>query len=144
VSFTPGWGAPAQATFDKLLSWSEHPEPGIRYYSGTARYSTTIELPGVRDWTLDLGEVREIAEVWINGRPLGILWKQPFTVTLPAAAVRPGANRLEIEVVNLWPNRLIGDQNLPSEQRFTTTNITKFTATSPLMPSGLLGPVVLR
>ncbi len=143
VSFTPGWGAPAQVTFDKLLSWSQHPEPGIRYYSGTARYSTTIELPDLREWTLDLGEVREIAEVWLNGRPLGILWKQPFTVKLGSAA-RQGANHLEIEVVNLWPNRLIGDQNLPPEKRFTSTNITKFTATSPLMPSGLLGPVVLR
>src|ERR1035438_4930265 len=74
VSFTPGWGAPAQATFDKLLSWSEHPDPGIRYYSGTARYTTRVDLPTVREWTLDLGDVREIAEVWLNGQPLGILW----------------------------------------------------------------------
>src|ERR1035437_6081590 len=143
VRFTPGWGAPAQATFDKLLSWSEHPDPGIRYYSGTARYATRVDLPAGREWTLDLGEVREIAEVWLNGKPLGILWKKPFTVKLGPAA-RAGANELEIEVVNLWPNRLIGDQQLPPEKRLTNTNITKFTADSPLMPSGLLGPVVLR
>ena len=144
VTFTPGWGAPAQATFAKLLSWSDHSDPGIRYYSGTARYSTTLDLSAVRDWTLDLGDVREIAEVRLNGHSLGILWKQPFAVKLPSSAVRPGANLLEIDVVNLWPNRLIGDQNSPPEKRFTRTNITKFTATSPLMPSGLLGPVVLR
>jgi hypothetical protein len=143
VGFTPGWGAPAQVTFDKLLSWSDHPDPGIRYYSGTARYATRVDLTGKRDWTLDLGEVREIAEVWLNGQPLGIVWKKPFTVKLGPAA-RAGSNQLEIEVVNLWPNRLIGDQQLPPEKRFTNTNITKFTANSPLMPSGLLGPVILR
>jgi hypothetical protein len=143
VSFTPGWGAPAQATFDKLLSWSDHPDPGIRYYSGTARYTARVDLPAGRESTLDLGEVREIAEVWLNGQPLGILWKKPFTVKLGPAA-RAGSNQLEIEVVNLWPNRLIGDQLLPPEKRFTHTNIAKFTATSPLMPSGLLGPVTLR
>ena len=143
MSFTPGWGAPAQATFDKLISWSDHPDPGIRYYSGTARYTTHVDLPAEREWTLDLGEVREIAEVWLNGQPLGILWKKPFTVKLGPAA-RAGSDLLEIEVVNLWPNRLIGDQQLPPEKRFTHTNIAKFTATSPLMPSGLLGPVILR
>jgi hypothetical protein len=143
VSFTPGWGAPAQATFDQLISWSEHDDPGIRYYSGTARYTATLNLTAARDWTLDLGEVREIAEVWLNGQPLGTVWKKPFAVKLGTAA-HAGANQLEIEVVNLWPNRLIGDQQLPPEKRFTNTNITKFTATSPLMPSGLLGPVTLR
>jgi hypothetical protein len=86
VSFTPGWGAPAQATFDKLLSWSEHSDPGIRYYSGTARYTTRIDLPAGRERTLDLGEIRKIAEVWLNGKPLGIVWKKPFTVALGEAA----------------------------------------------------------
>jgi len=142
VRFTPGWGAPAEVTFDKLVSWSEHADPGVRYYSGTARYATKVYLAAAREWTLDLGEVREIAEVWLNGKPLGILWKKPFTVKLDGA--RAGVNELEVEVVNLWPNRLIGDQLLPVEKRFTRTNITKFTATSPLMPSGLLGPVSVR
>jgi len=141
VTFTPGWGAPAQATFAKLFSWTDHTDPGIRYYSGTARYSTTIDLPAARDYQLDLGEVREIAEAWLNGKPLGILWKKPFQVTVHAQA---GSNLLEIEVVNLWPNRLIGDQQVPPAQRLTKTNITKFTANSPLLPSGLLGPVTLR
>lgn len=141
VTFTPGWGAPAEVTFDKLLSWTEHTDRGIRYYSGTARYSTKVDLPEARDYELDLGEVREIAEVWLNGKPQGILWKKPFQVKVTATK---GSNLLEIEVVNLWPNRLIGDQLLPPEKRLTKTNITKFTANSPLMPSGLLGPVTLR
>jgi hypothetical protein len=101
-----------------------------------------MNLAAGREWTLDLGEVREIAEVWLNGKPLGVLWKKPFAVKLEGA--RAGVNELEIEVVNLWPNRLIGDQSLPEEKRFTKTNISKFTANSPLMPSGLLGPVTVR
>jgi hypothetical protein len=141
VRFTPGWGTPAEARFDKLLSWSEHTDPGIRYYSGTARYSKRIEVPVGREWTLDLGDVREIAEVWVNGKALGVLWKRPFAVALGKVT---GPAQLEIEVVNLWPNRLIGDAQPGVEKRFTNTNITKFTASSPLMPSGLLGPVVLR
>ena len=141
VKFTPGWGAPTAVPFDKLISWPEHSDPGIRYYSGTARYSTQVDVPAGRDWTLDLGEVREIAEVWANGKPLGVLWKRPFTVSLGAVS---GKVALEVEVVNLWPNRLIGDAQPGVEKRYTSTNITKFTANSPLMPSGLLGPVVLR
>jgi hypothetical protein len=142
VRFTPGWGAPASATFDKLISWPDHSDPGIRYYSGTARYSTRINIPAGREWTLDLGDVREIAEVWLNGKPLGVVWKRPFAV--PLSGARAGENQLEIEVVNLWPNRIIGDAQPGVEKRYTNTNITKFAAASPLMPSGLLGPVVLR
>jgi hypothetical protein len=141
VRFTPGWGAPDQARFDRLASWSEHADPGIRYYSGTARYSTKINVPAGREWTLDLGDVREIAEVWVDGKPLGVLWKRPFAVSLGKIS---GTVQLEVEVVNLWPNRIIGDQQPGVEKRCTSTNITKFTAQSPLMPSGLLGPVVLR
>ncbi|MCX6627250.1 MAG: glycosyl hydrolase, partial [Candidatus Solibacter sp.] len=148
VRFAPDWGAPPQTSFDKLRSWSEHSEPGIKYFSGTARYAKKIEIPqellqSGRELWLDLGEVREIAEVWLNGKALGVLWKKPFEVELSAVA-RVGSNDLEIEVTNLWPNRLIGDQQLPPERRLTRTNITKFTAKSPLMPSGLLGPVGLR
>jgi hypothetical protein len=148
VRFAAGWGAPAEVQFDALRSWTVNADMGIRYFSGTARYAKRIEIPkemvqaGSEVW-VDLGDVREIAEVWLNGRPLGVLWKKPFAVALGSAA-RAGANDLEIEVTNLWPNRLIGDQKLPVEQRKTSTNITKFTATSPLMISGLLGPVKLQ
>ncbi len=148
VRFAPGWGAPAETQFDALRSWTLNPDAGIKHFSGTARYAKKIEIPaemlraGGEVW-LDLGDVREIAEVWLNGKPLGVLWRKPFAVALGAAA-RAGANELEIEVTNLWPNRLIGDQKLPPEQRKTSTNITKFTAASPLMVSGLLGPVKLQ
>ena len=79
----------------------------------------------------------------MNGKPLGVVWKMPREVDVTAAATT-GFNRLSIKVVNGWPNRLIGDQLLPENQRLTRTNITKFTRDSPLIPSGLLGPVELR
>jgi len=144
VTFPPGWGAPARATFARLISWPESPDQGIRYYSGTATYTARFELPaesgGPLAWDLDLGEVREIAAVRLNGQDLGILWEKPFRVRLGAAA-RPGANTLEVDVTNLWPNRLIGDAGRPAQQRLTKTNITKWKAGMPLLPSGLLGPV---
>jgi hypothetical protein len=82
VKFTPGWGAPAEARFNKLVSWTENADPRIRYYPGTARYSTRVEVPAGHQWTLDLGDVREIAEVCLKGQPLGVLWKRPFAVPL--------------------------------------------------------------
>ena len=148
VRFTPGWDAPASVSFNRLESWTENRDPGIRFYSGTATYSARFFLPGSqpqagRTLYLDLGDVREIAQVRLNGRDLGILWKKPFGIALDQAA-KPGWNDLEVAVTNLWPNRLIGDQQLPPDHRLTRTNITKFRADSPLMPSGLLGPVVRR
>jgi hypothetical protein len=146
LSFPPGWGAPAKIGLDRLASWTESADPGIRYFSGTATYAARFRLPERLDAAeplyLDLGEVREIAEVRVNGRNLGILWKQPFRVALGAAA-RPGWNELEVEVTNLWPNRLIGDQHVAPEGRLTRTNIAKFNADSPLLSSGLLGPVTV-
>jgi hypothetical protein len=146
VEFTPGWNAPPKVPFDKLVSWTENANSGIRYYSGTATYSTRFQLPARPDASqplyLDLGEVREIAAVRLNGQDLGVLWKKPFHVALGSTA-KPGWNDLVLEVTNLWPNRLIGDQSLPPEKRLTHTNITKFTADSPLLPSGLLGPVTV-
>jgi hypothetical protein len=92
---------------------------------------------------LDLGEVRELAEVRVNGQSCGIRWTPPFRVDI-SNAVRSGDNTLEIEVVNFWPNRIIGDHGLPPEQRLTRTNIRKLTRETALMPSGLLGPVTLQ
>jgi hypothetical protein len=92
---------------------------------------------------LDLGDVREIARAGLNGRDLGVLWKRPFEA-LVTGALRRGTNELMVEVTNLWPNRLIGDASMPPEKRLTHTNITKFHADSPLLPSGLLGPVIVR
>ena len=91
---------------------------------------------------LDLGDVRELAEVRLNGRRLGVVWRPPFRVEI-TGAVKPVGNLLEVEVVNFWPNRIIGDRRLPPEKRRTRTNIRKLTAKTPLMKSGLLGPVRL-
>ena len=147
VAFTPGWGAPDQVRMDRLESWTKASEEGVRHYSGTAAYTNEFELPdklpaGARV-VLDLGEVRETARVMVNGKEMGVAWKRPFTVDVTGAAT-PGKNALKVEVTNLWPNRIIGDQSLPEEQRFTHTNISKFKANSPLLPSGLLGPVRVR
>lgn len=113
VAFDPQWGGPASVEFASLESWTLRPEPGIKFYSGTATYRRTLKLPvaaradGKRLF-LDLGAVRELAEVKLNGRSCGIVWAPPFQVDI-TDAVRPGSNALEIEVVNFWPNRLIGD-----------------------------------
>ena len=146
VHFDPKWGGPESAQFDQLVSWTTRPEPGIKYYSGTATYEKTFDLPqsaiGNRQSAifLDLGNLRELAEVKVNGKSCGITWTPPFRVEV-TGAVKPGANKLEIVVVNFWPNRIIGDASLPPEQRRTQTNIRKLTANTPLMESGLLGPV---
>ena len=89
------------------------------------------------------GEVKNVARVRLNGKDLGGLWTRPFRVEI-TGAVKSADNRLEIEVANLWPNRLIGDAALPPEKRFTRTHVSKFTKDTPLIPSGLLGPVTLR
>ncbi|MFO1511853.1 MAG: glycosyl hydrolase [Verrucomicrobiota bacterium] len=146
VKFDPAWGGPESATFDRLVSWTERPEPGIKFYSGTATYTTTFNLPDavIRNpqavLFLDLGNIREIAEVKINGKSCGLVWSPPFRVEITGTG-KPWGNKLEVEVVNFWPNRIIGDAALPPEQRRTRTNIRKLTADTKLMPSGLLGPV---
>jgi hypothetical protein len=130
-----------------LKSWTEFDDPKLKYFSGTLQYTREIDLDsarlagGLRLW-LDLGEVHELAKVELNGQKLGILWKPPWRVDLTGAA-RPGKNTLVVRVTNFWPNRIIGDQFLPADQRMTQTNIRKLTRRTPLMVSGLLGPVQL-
>lgn len=144
VSFDPRWGGPKRITFDTLLDWTRRPEPGIRYYSGTAVYRKTFNLPHLpsrgKQFLLDLGELHEVGSVRLNGRYLGVIWTKPARVDI-TDAVRRGSNHLEVTVVNLWPNRLIGDAGLPPDKQFTHTNIHKFSSHSPLLPSGLIGPV---
>jgi hypothetical protein len=145
VSFDPKWGGPASATFDSLASWTTRAEPGIRYYSGTATYHKSFDMPAGaagKRLALDLGNVKELAEVRLNGRSLGIVWTPPFRVDLSGPLKQRG-NSLEIDVVNFWPNRIIGDASLPESKRLTRTNIRKLTAKTPLVESGLLGPVRL-
>jgi Beta-galactosidase/beta-glucuronidase len=145
VSFQPSRGAPETAKFDRLASWSESDDYGIRYFSGTATYSRTFDIPGgtlsegSRYW-LDLGDVKDIAEVAVNGRYLGILWKTPFKVDV-TGLIKPGSNTLLIQVTNLWVNRLIGDQQPWAVKKYTFTDFAPYKADSPLLPSGLLGPV---
>ena len=149
VHFDPQWGGPATAQFDSLASWPTRTEPGIKFYSGTAVYEKMFTLPSpIPDAKsqilfLDLGDVRELAEVKVNGQACGIVWCPPWRVEV-TKAVKPGVNKLEIEVVNFWPNRIIGDAGLPESQRLTRTNIRKLTAKTPLEPAGLFGPVTLQ
>jgi hypothetical protein len=145
VSFDPEWGGPAEVEFPELVSWTDRPEEGIRHYSGTATYRRTVTVPEAvrgRRLALDLGDVRELAEVRLNGRSLGVVWSPPFRVDL-GDALRPGENAVEVDVVNFWPNRIIGDAALPEEKRRTRTNIRDLKPDTPLMRSGLLGPVRL-
>ncbi|HZP03926.1 MAG TPA: glycosyl hydrolase [Terracidiphilus sp.] len=147
VAFQPGRGAPESIHLDRLSSWSENADFGVKYFSGTATYSKTIEVPAsafnsdAHLW-LDLGTVKEVAEIEVNGKDLGTLWKTPFKVDLAGALVR-GANRITIKVANLWVNRLIGDQQPWSLKKYTFADFTPYKADSPLLPSGLLGPVRL-
>jgi hypothetical protein len=146
VSFDPKWGGPESAEFPQLLSWTLRPEDGIKYYSGTATYRKSFDLPPALRRAhvrvaLDLGEVKYAAQVRLNGKDLGPLWTKPFRAEI-TDVVRPEENVLEIDVANLWPNRVIGDSRLPPEQRYTRTNIV-YNQDTPLAESGLLGPVRL-
>jgi hypothetical protein len=146
VRFDPKWGGPASVQFPLLVDWTTRPEEGIKYYSGTATYSNTFQIhahPGQRVF-LDLGDVKEVAEVRLNGKKVGIAWTRPYRVEI-TKAVHAGENKLEIDVVNLWPNRMIGDGLLPPEKRFTVSNISVYYEHRPqtLLPSGLLGPVTV-
>ena len=146
--FTEGKGKPVQTTFDKLISWSDSTDDTIKYFSGTATYTKTFTLPAgyiaqQRQLILDLGSVKNIAEVTMNGKPLGILWKEPFQADV-TEAVKEGGNTLTIKVTNLWPNRLIGDQKLDEKDRATWASVSLYKAADPLLPSGLLGPVTIR
>ena len=147
VSFDPKWGGPEKVVFDSLLDWTKRSEAGIKFYSGTAVYRKKFNLATLpaagNKLLLDLGEVHEEAVLKLNGHDLGVVWTKPARADISAAA-RAGENELEMSVVNLWPNRLIGDASLPPEKRFTETNIRKFVVTTPLWPSGLLGPVTVQ
>jgi hypothetical protein len=146
--FAEGKGVPVKTTFEKLISWSDSTNDAIKFFSGTATYSKTFTLPNGtlaknRHLTLDLGSVKNIAEVTVNGKPLGILWKEPFQADV-TGFVKDGENTLAIQVTNLWPNRLIGDQKLAAKDRLSWASVSLYKSTDPLLPSGLLGPVTLK
>jgi hypothetical protein len=149
VAFPPEQGAPAQARFDSLASWTTSAESGVKYFSGTATYAKPIDVPA--DWirsgvrvALDLGAVKEIAEVVLNGQRIGgVLWKAPYVVDL-TAMLKQGRNQLEVKVTNLWVNRIVGDAQPSVTRRYTFLGYPQYSGSSPLMPSGLLGPVRLQ
>lgn len=171
VDFPKGWGAPPRITLEKLISWTAHPDPGVKYFSGTVSYRRQIQIPKTalgahHRLYLDLGRVEVMAEVLLNGHSAGIVWKPPYRVDVTNSA-RAGSNDLEIRVVNLWPNRLIGDAHLPEDTewngpsirrwpqwllegkpsptgRVTFTTWKHWAKDDPLFESGLLGPVRLE
>jgi hypothetical protein len=137
---------------------SKHPDSGIRFFSGTATYRKAFELTEEQargHVRLQLGTVKCIAQVRLNGKDLGIVWTDPWTIEL-TGALKPGRNELEIDITNTWINRLIGDAALPPEKRIAKTNVALqsgkrtfkpyqgFASEDPLMTSGLLGPVRLE
>lgn len=164
VAFGPTSGGPEKITFDSLTDWTTRPEPGIKYYSGVATYRKEFDLPGLpaqkngKTW-LDLGNVFDLCRVRLNGKDLGIIWTAPWRVDI-TEALRPTGNQLEIEVVNTWTNRRIGDQQPGNKDvrkvswpsgllggkklsagKYTFVTNNRFKANSPLRPAGLLGPV---
>ncbi len=169
VDFTSGWGAPTQIKLLQLQDWSKNSDPGVRYYSGTGIYRTDLRLPdhflsNADRIVLDLGQVSILAEVILNGKNLGVIWCTPYRVDITNAA-KAGVNKLEIRVTNLWPNRMIGDEqnpddvewaasglkewpdwmkngtSRPSTNRFTFATWHHWNKDEALLPSGLLGPV---
>jgi hypothetical protein len=145
VAFQPDRGAPAKITLDKLASWHESTDEGVKYFSGTAMYTKTLHAaanwfkPHAHLW-IDLGSVKNLAEVSVNGKPLGIVWKTPYRVDA-TAALKPGDNAVEIKVTNAWTNRIIGDRQPNATKTYTFTSPKFYKADAPLLPSGLLGPV---
>ena len=144
VAFDPKWGGPSTFLFDKLKSWSDSDDPGVKYFSGTANYMKTINIPaaalvsGTRI-VFDLGDVRDVAQVSVNGKSAGILWHAPYRVDV-TDMVHAGDNSLELKITNLWVNRLIGDKQ-PGAKQYTFAPQSPYEKDSTLLPSGLLGPV---
>jgi hypothetical protein len=144
VSFQPGRGAPASITLGNLISWTESNDAGVKYFSGIGTYTKMLEASpewfnkGGHLW-IDLGDVKNLAEVTVNGKPLGVVWHAPFRVDI-TEALKPGSNELSIKVINAWVNRLIGDEQ-PGATKYTFADVKPYKADSPLLPSGLLGPV---
>lgn len=130
-----------QETFAQLVSWPEHKNDTIKYFSGEAVYRATFTAPEAREGVvLDLGEVDDLAVVRVNGQDMGTLWMRPYKVDI-ATALKPGENTLEITVVNPWNNRLVGDAQPGAKDAATFTSQKVIKATTPLKPAGLLGPV---
>ncbi len=179
VKFPDGWGAPTSTVFDSLISWSDHPNEGIRYFSGTATYSYNLTIPSgyiQRDqsYFMDMGMIHDMAEVWLNQKRVGIVWKPPFRIDV-TQFLQEGTNFLEIKITNRWVNRLIGDEQISVDysydmegtaftrgalkelpewyydpnmskppKRHTFTSWKHYETDSSLLPSGLIGPIKIK
>ncbi len=156
LAFPENWGAPSSVTLNELMSWSDHDHEGIRHFSGTATYVSSFEVSQAarRESTvisLDLGEVLDVAEVFVNGASAGVLWTRPFKIDIHDH-VKEGVNTLEIKITNMWINRLTGDLDLPAEKRFCQTNRPPESRyyseagdeTYRVQRAGLIGPVILE
>lgn len=143
VAFDSKWGAPTSIDMPKLADWSQSDDPGVRFYSGTAMYKTTFDAIDIKATHLSLGQVKNMAQVKLNGHDLGVAWCDPWRLPIPPNILRKKGNILEVTVANLWINRLIGDSGLPEKKRLTKTTYNPFGPDSPLQPSGLIGPVQL-
>jgi len=145
IDFQQNRGAPASIKVNELSSWSDNTDAGVKYFSGTATYSKTITAPA--EWFtkdaelwLNLGDVKNLAEVIVNGKSLGIVWKKPFRINV-TGALKSGENKVQVKVTNLWVNRLIGDAQPGVTNKITYTTMPFYQANSKLLPAGLLGPV---
>jgi hypothetical protein len=145
IDFQKNRGAPASVKINELASWTNNTDAGVKYFSGTGTYTKTFTAPA--DWFtkgeelwLNLGDVKNLAEVVVNGKSLGVLWKKPFRVDI-SGALKPGTNTMVVKVTNLWVNRLIGDAQPGVTNKITYTTMPFYQANSKLVPSGLLGPV---
>jgi hypothetical protein len=146
ITFQPDRGAPtAPHPLQEFQSWSTSPDAGIRYFSGTATYQTSINIKRTANERIyiTLTDLHEICTVRINGKIAGTIWAMPYRLDI-TDNLADGRNLLALDVTNLWPNRIIGDAQPSTTQTFTRTNIRKYTASSPLLPSGLIGPVAIE
>jgi hypothetical protein len=146
LSFQPDRGAPPAIVLDKLSSWSDNADAGVKYFSGTGTYTKSLDIPA--DWLkadariwIDLGDVKNLAEIVVNGQNLGEVWHAPYRIDA-TAALKPGSNDISIKVTNAWVNRLIGDEQ-PGAVKITFADVKPYRAESALLPSGLLGPVTI-
>jgi len=128
-----------------LSSWTDSADPRIQYYSGTATYTIEFTLDEIPDGNLflNLGEVGVMAQVSLNGEDLGVTWMAPYRLQTKDHLLA-GVNQLEVEVVNVWRNRMVGDMDLPEADRFTTYTVADLRQGEELIPSGLMGPVTLE
>ncbi|MCM8568475.1 DNA-binding protein [Gramella jeungdoensis] len=145
IQFDPQFYGPAsEISVDKLFDWSESDNDNIKYYSGTAVYSKTFRYRGkTNDVWLNLGEIGDMAEVILNGKEIGVIWTSPHRINI-SKALKRGKNHLVIKVTNTWRNRLIGDQQLPEEERLTWTTAPYRLDGEELLEAGLLGPVMIE